>query len=147
MFVGWVYYSFIKLHCRSKLIVVNYYCTPNSLEIQTTVNNTWHEFICGTINHEFRNDTGDPLICDGFQYGIVSHTYRTVELASKTESADQVRFLVINNHRRWINHVIMANNQLGTGHGRAANASPGLAFVLVLMTVVFQLLSPFRWVL
>lgn len=114
------------------------------MEIQTTISKTWREFICGMLNQQFRNDTGDPLICDGFQQGIISHTYRTAKQATKTGSAEQVRFLAIDHHRGWIDQVITANNQLGTGDGRP-NAPPRLAvFILVMMTVVFQLLTQFR---
>eukprot|EP00102_Acyrthosiphon_pisum_P020458 XP_016657668.1 PREDICTED: uncharacterized protein LOC100575281 isoform X2 [Acyrthosiphon pisum] len=112
-------------------------------DIQTAISKTWREFTCGKFNYRFLNDTGDPLICDGFQYGIISHTYRTSELATEAGSVDQVRFVVVDHHREWIHHVITADNQLGSGDGRR-NASSGLVVTLVVMTVVFQLLSQFR---
>jgi len=89
------------------------------------------------LNQQFRNDTGDPLICDGFQQGIISHTYRTSKQATETESAEQVRFLAIDHHRGWIDQVITAHNQLSTGDG-CPNASPRLAVILALMIVVFH---------
>ncbi|CAH1737322.1 unnamed protein product [Aphis gossypii] len=87
-------------------------------EIQTTVNKTWREFICGVSNQELRNDRGYPLICNGFQYGIISHAYRTKMQASETGSIDyQVRFLIVDYHRKWIYGVIAADNQTDTNDG------------------------------
>lgn len=121
-----------------------YCCTPFSSEVQTAVSKTWREFTCGTLNRLFLNDTGDPLICDGFQYGIISHTYQTSMPAAETESADQVRFVIVDHHREWIDHVIMTDNQLSYSDGRRNAASRRLVVILVVMTVVFRLLSQFR---
>ncbi|XP_050060097.1 uncharacterized protein LOC126551256 isoform X2 [Aphis gossypii] len=115
-------------------------------EIQTTVNKTWREFICGMPNQELRNDTGDPLICNGFQYGIISHAYRTKMQASETGSIDhQVRFLIVDYHREWIYGVIAADNQIDTNDG-SPYAFPRLliSLVLPLLTIVLQLLSQLR---
>jgi len=92
------------------------------------------------FNHQFENDTGDPLICDGFQQGIISHTYQTAKQSTETESFDQVRFLAIDLHRGWIDHVMTIDNHLGTGDG-CPIAPPRLAVILALVTIVFQLLT------
>lgn len=109
------------------------YC---SSEIQSTVNSTWREFICGMPNRRLRNDTGDPLICDGLQYGIISHSYRTGTRAAETGSTDQVRFLVIDYHRGWIDDVIAADDRLCTSDG-SPHTSAGLAVVVVFQSVQF----------
>ncbi|XP_025203126.1 uncharacterized protein LOC112600174 [Melanaphis sacchari] len=115
------------------------------LETQTIVSKTWREFICGMPNQLLRNDTGDPLICDGLQYGIISHTYRTKIQASKTGSIDQVRFLIVNYHKEWIDNVIVADNRFGTNDG-CPHTFSGFAInlVLLLLIIIFQLLSQLR---
>ncbi|XP_060843057.1 uncharacterized protein LOC132923217 [Rhopalosiphum padi] len=115
-------------------------------EIQTTVSKTWREFICGMPNQRLGNDIGDPLICDGLQYGMISHTYPTKMQATKTGSVNhQVRFLIVDYHRQWINNVIGADYRFGTNDGRP-HAFPGLAINLILqfLTIVFQLLLRYR---
>lgn len=68
------------------------------------VNHTWHEFICGIPKNRIPDDTGDPLICHGLQYGIISHSYRMMKATEK--GTDQVRFLLVKNYKQWIDDVI-----------------------------------------
>lgn len=95
------------------------------------VNKTWREFICGTSKNRFNrlhqtvnqfSDLGDPLICDGLQYGITSHSYRTRRAGNKTD-VDQVRFLDVSNYRQWIDEVMATKgtatrSRLCTNFGR-----------------------------
>lgn len=81
-----------------------------SPEVQSAVAGTWREFICGMPDggggRPLADDgAGGPLICDGLQYGVASHSYRT-KRAARTGGADQqVRYLVVNNYKQWIEDV------------------------------------------
>lgn len=79
-----------------------------SSDIQNTIGETWQDFICGMLEDRAENDTGNPLICDGIQYGITSHSYRMMRATKR--GAEQVRFLVVNNYKRWIDDVVAATS-------------------------------------
>lgn len=108
----------------------------NSVEIQNTVNRTWREFICGIPKFRLNRDTGDPLICDGLQYGITSHSYQMARTTEKG-TTDQVRFLVVNNYRKWINDVVAAAHPL---ESRSGNNSRLCTHVLSVLFLFLQIM-------
>jgi len=105
----------------------------SSPEVQKTVDRTWREFVCGMLrNRTARRDAGDPLICDGLQHGITSHSYRT------TRATDQVRFLYVKNYRRWIDDVAAGPSD-DTSGGRTRSRG-ALVVVLLLLLLLPPLL-------
>lgn len=83
-----------------------------SPEVQSAVADTWREFICGMPDGGGRqladDGAGGPLICDGLQYGVASHSYRTKRAARAGGADQQVRYLVVNNYKQWIEDVLAA---------------------------------------
>lgn len=86
-----------------------------SAEIQNTVNRTWRQFVCGAPGNRRGGDIGDPLICDGLQYGITSHWYRAENDTGAVSSDPQVRFLVVNQYKRWIDDVAAETRRFAAG--------------------------------
>lgn len=113
-------------------------CILYSSEIQMTVDRTWREFVCGWPKDRLRGDTGNPLICDGMQYGVTSHSYQIMHPNEKI--TDEVRFLMIKNYKWWITSVITKTSNQLAGIGIKSHKC-GLITVIVtlLLPVVFRL--------
>lgn len=108
-----------------------------SIGIQNTINRTWQEFICGIPKFRLNHDTGDPLICDGLQYGITSHSYQLAKTTDKG-TTEQVRFLVVNNYREWINDVVSAVHPLESRSGNKSRLCvPALVVLPLLLQIMF----------
>lgn len=83
------------------------------MEIQKAIRMTWREFSCGVIIYNLTGYGGDPLICDGIQYGITSHAFPINKTNVTDLSEMQVRYLVVNNYGKWIDQVITFSSRSG----------------------------------
>ncbi|XP_050528002.1 chymase-like [Daktulosphaira vitifoliae] len=82
---------------------------------------TWPEYLCSKpdVHMICPGDSGGPMICRGFQYGIASHGYdfhdpeREVKCGSATV---QTRHLFVYPYKEWINEILSneSNNFLGS---------------------------------
>lgn len=109
-----------------------------SSEIQTTIDQTWHEFICGLSENRLKDDTGNPLICNGMQYGVISHAYQITH--PNANITEQMRFLTVKNYKLWITNVVTEiKHQEVEGKG-VKNHRCGLAMVIIVV-----LLSNMFW--
>lgn len=74
---------------------------------------TWKEFLCPIPDNHMVcvGDSGGPLICQGFLFGIASHGYNYFPGMKNlnTECGDfrvQTRHIYIHNYRKWIHNIM-----------------------------------------
>lgn len=115
--------------------VVFYYF---SLEVQTFIEMTRREFICGLYENRLQEDTGNPLICNGMQYGVISHGYKIEHPNANIN--EQMRFLAVKNYKRWIVHVVTKNKSEIAAGKRVKNNHWGLitAIIVLLLSDLFR---------
>ncbi|XP_025192875.1 myeloblastin-like [Melanaphis sacchari] len=90
---------------------VTYGPTACQLSNRSNIIDTWKEYLCSKpdIHMVCPGDSGGPLICNGFLYGIASHGYNFKELSKNFEcgSSDiQTRHLFVHIYEKWITNII-----------------------------------------
>ncbi|XP_060838973.1 trypsin-like, partial [Rhopalosiphum padi] len=89
---------------------VTYGPTACQLSNRSNIVDTWKEYLCSKpdIHMVCPGDSGGPMICNGFLYGIASHGYNFKELNRDFEcgsSEIQTRHLFVYAYKKWITNI------------------------------------------
>ncbi|KAE9544233.1 hypothetical protein AGLY_001412 [Aphis glycines] len=96
---------------------VTYGPSACQLSNRSNIKETWKEYLCSKpdIHMVCPGDSGGPMICNGFLYGIASHGYNFKDLNTDFEcgSSDiQTRHLFVYSYRKWITDITNTGNPL-----------------------------------
>lgn len=78
---------------------------------------TWNEYLCSKpdIHMVCPGDSGGPMICNGFLYGIASHGYNFKEENKDIDCGSpdiQTRHLFLYTYRKWIADITNKGNTI-----------------------------------